>query len=408
MRKITLFFAVIITLSVVLFAATPIFAEEDIRIYISGTELKSEQSAAVVEGRTLVPLRAICEALGCKVSWNESTKSANIMSPTIILAVQLANETMAKRVIEDSENVKSIKLDVAPQLINGSTYVPVRAIAEGLDAAVIWGEKTKTITIIPQFDEIGEFDANGFSKISKYEKFGLINKKTEVVVPVKYDDISNFNGKFSIAKSDTTSMLLIAIQDGVIKEVNLNRENEAFTYKVVRADEDYAIVESSKGLQGVIDSEGNKLVDFLHYKEITYYNGKIGIAKQSSGAKMCVINPEGEKFPNFTKTYGRIENFDGKFANAINGSVVSVLAIGEGENGIKISELADSKFSYEIVEVVDDFAIIKRSDKMMGVINRNGETVIEFVYDSIVKGAEKGEFKLTKTNVENQVINLNR
>ena len=40
------------------------------------------------------------------------------------------------------------KYGVAPTIINDRTYVPIRFVAEELDADVQWNEETKTVTII--------------------------------------------------------------------------------------------------------------------------------------------------------------------------------------------------------------------------------------------------------------------
>jgi len=46
-------------------------------------------------------------------------------------------------------NGEDIILDVPPQLIDSRALVPVRAVAEGLDAAVDWDGETQTVIITP-------------------------------------------------------------------------------------------------------------------------------------------------------------------------------------------------------------------------------------------------------------------
>ena len=61
-------------------AAVPEAASEDdpIRIYVAGMELNPEVPAQIIEGRTMVPLRFIAEALGAEVGWDGKTYTVTI------------------------------------------------------------------------------------------------------------------------------------------------------------------------------------------------------------------------------------------------------------------------------------------------------------------------------------------
>lgn len=83
--------------------------------------------------RTLVPIRIITEALGGKVDWNGAAKEVTLS-------------------INDKEIKMTIgkmleKYGVAPVIIDGRTFVPVRFVADELGAEVAWDEATKTVTI---------------------------------------------------------------------------------------------------------------------------------------------------------------------------------------------------------------------------------------------------------------------
>ncbi|UTW70872.1 copper amine oxidase N-terminal domain-containing protein [Anaerobacillus sp. HL2] len=43
-------------------------------MFIDGVELKTDQPPVIENGRTLVPLRSIFEALNAKVDWKEGTR----------------------------------------------------------------------------------------------------------------------------------------------------------------------------------------------------------------------------------------------------------------------------------------------------------------------------------------------
>jgi len=106
-----------------------------IGVQIDGKNLPVD--AYLVDGRTMVPLRAIFESLKAKVTWEQETKTvtANKGSTTIILRI---NDVNAKI------NNKAVTLDVPPMLIDKSTYVPVRFVSESLGAKVTF-DSTRNI-----------------------------------------------------------------------------------------------------------------------------------------------------------------------------------------------------------------------------------------------------------------------
>lgn len=101
----------------------------------------------VTNGRTLVPIRAIIEAFGGVVDWEESTKSVLLTmdDDTIKLVI---NSNVAYL------NNNAETLDVAPAVINGRTMLPIRFVAEGFNLGVAWDSSTQTVSLIRNsFDE---------------------------------------------------------------------------------------------------------------------------------------------------------------------------------------------------------------------------------------------------------------
>ena len=95
----------------------------------------SEKDAAPVirNDRTLVPIRFITESLGGKVAWNGITKTVTL--------------TIDGKEIKMTIGKTLEKYGVAPVIIDGRTFVPVRFVADELGAAVAWDDATKTVTI---------------------------------------------------------------------------------------------------------------------------------------------------------------------------------------------------------------------------------------------------------------------
>ncbi len=122
------------------FGAEPDINSIEIKVKLNGKRLPFDQAPVVVNGRTLVPLRAIFEALGAAVSWDDTTKTvtATKQNTTVSLTINKADMYV---------NNKAISLDVAPTLIGGRTLVPIRAVSEAFDCDVEWDDTTKTVIL---------------------------------------------------------------------------------------------------------------------------------------------------------------------------------------------------------------------------------------------------------------------
>lgn len=126
--------------------------------YVNGLKKKVDPDNEKVtplirDGRTLVPVRFISEQLGAEVKWFQDVNSIVITKEDILIQMVIDYEHMVV-------NGEIIDLDTAPQLIQGRTYLPLRATVEALHKKVTWydgliviGEKELDIeTYKKQFD----------------------------------------------------------------------------------------------------------------------------------------------------------------------------------------------------------------------------------------------------------------
>ncbi|MGO0062759.1 molybdate ABC transporter substrate-binding protein [Brevibacillus fluminis] len=112
-----------------------------IHVKVDGRHLSVSQPPVIQNGRMLVPMRDIFEALGARVTWNGANKTATAVqgSTTIVLAI---GQKTAK------VNQSSKALDEAAQVISGKTMVPVRFVSETFGAKVIWNEHARTVAVV--------------------------------------------------------------------------------------------------------------------------------------------------------------------------------------------------------------------------------------------------------------------
>jgi|GEM_PF-4834735 len=126
----------------VVLATVPISATSTIRIELDGLEVLTSVDSVprMMSGRTLVPLRALAEALGGQVDYDDGTRTAIIYHGITTIGFPLDKKRMY---IDEQE----IILDVAAQALNGRTFIPARYLAEAVGAAVDWNEQTQTVIV---------------------------------------------------------------------------------------------------------------------------------------------------------------------------------------------------------------------------------------------------------------------
>ncbi|MDO4541086.1 MAG: stalk domain-containing protein [Syntrophomonadaceae bacterium] len=125
----------------------PLMQQRTVNIYIDGHWLYTDVEPAIVEGRTLAPLRAITEALGYRVQWDANTGTATIQNEQRIIRLTLGSDQVSVNVFDDGVPAETVILDVPAQVVDGRTLVPVRFLAENIGAKVTWDNATKTVNI---------------------------------------------------------------------------------------------------------------------------------------------------------------------------------------------------------------------------------------------------------------------
>lgn len=111
-----------------------------ISVNVNGANVEFDVAPRIINSRTLVPLRAIFQALGATVDWDSTTQTVTSVKGDITVKMQIGSNTLYK-------NGNAATIDVAPQIIENRTLIPVRAIAEAFGNKVDWNSETKTVTI---------------------------------------------------------------------------------------------------------------------------------------------------------------------------------------------------------------------------------------------------------------------
>ncbi|MCD8215486.1 MAG: hypothetical protein LUC97_07600 [Clostridiales bacterium] len=122
------------------------FADQEITIYVNGSIVQSEVKPVVVNGNTLIPIRPVAEAMGCTVTWLAEEQGVLIESQNVTLSMLIDDDIVYTKNTESNDKIMQF-LAVAPMIINGSAYIPMRAMVESLGGDVTWDGETKTIYV---------------------------------------------------------------------------------------------------------------------------------------------------------------------------------------------------------------------------------------------------------------------
>jgi len=207
-RLFTLFLAVLMIASAFVVPSS-VIASDDIKIVINGVEQHYDVMPVIINGRTLVPMRGIYEALGAEITWIDATK-------TVVGARD--NKHIKLRINSDSYYVDGVeqekKLDVPAQIINSRTMVPVRFIAESFGETVNWNGDTRTVEITSDYlkevavsDKLAHLDSRfhrpiprEFSKSNELGDWIFLEGDSDTVT--NNDDLSLYGAATEIMSND--------------------------------------------------------------------------------------------------------------------------------------------------------------------------------------------------------------
>lgn len=121
-------------------------AYADVNVITENGAVEFDVPPQITDGRTMVPMRRIFEALDARVEWFGASQLILATRNADIVAIVIGNpEITVTNVL--SGKVKTIELDVPPQITDGRTMVPLRAVSKALGMDVNWDDETRTITI---------------------------------------------------------------------------------------------------------------------------------------------------------------------------------------------------------------------------------------------------------------------
>jgi len=141
LTKKVLSFALALIMMLGIVPAVLVYADNAINVTIDGVVVVfSDQHPVNIDGRILVPVRGVFEAMGFEVEWDEDTNTAIITNANYEMRITINNNVFTTNGINHT-------LDVPAQIIGGRTMVPIRLPLESVGYALNWDGVTNTVLI---------------------------------------------------------------------------------------------------------------------------------------------------------------------------------------------------------------------------------------------------------------------
>ncbi|MEN6351516.1 MAG: N-acetylmuramoyl-L-alanine amidase [Syntrophomonas sp.] len=109
-------------------------------IFLDSKQLAFDVPPIIENDRTLVPLRAIFEAMGATVYWDNASRTVTAQKDSIIVVLTIGST---------SPTINGVikNLDVPGKIVEDRTLAPLRFVGEAFQGTVDWNGETRTVNI---------------------------------------------------------------------------------------------------------------------------------------------------------------------------------------------------------------------------------------------------------------------
>lgn len=111
------------------------------RVHLDGMPMTFDVPPQIINGRTMVPLRAIFEEMGADVLWDSDTQTVTATKDDTVVIMKIGDTS-------PTVNGRIEAVDQSGVIINGRTLAPLRFVAEAFGGAVQWDAENRTANIV--------------------------------------------------------------------------------------------------------------------------------------------------------------------------------------------------------------------------------------------------------------------
>lgn len=216
-------------------------ADEGIKVYLEGNKINFDVQPQTINDRTMVPIRAIFEAMGANVTWDNTTQTAISTKDNTTVKMTLNSTT-------EYINDVAHEMDVTPVIIDGRTLAPARYVAEAFGYNVDWDDTTKSVLISKNI-----VAKNTYEGILAEYTVKLQNTTPILIEELKTEAIDNNNGLMGLANIHNEKLQKLA-------EISVEGTQKMAKIYLTSGSGNYSEYSEWAGkLQDVYQAEGLKL-----------------------------------------------------------------------------------------------------------------------------------------------------
>ena len=220
--------------AILILTYTGAMAAQNPTVSVNGSDIMfADQNPVIKDDRTLVPARGVFEAMGAKVQWEGEAQRVQIDSADNFTRVFMTIGTPNLRIYKFKDIYSADRyiqeIDVAPQIINDRTMLPLRAVADAFGCDVQWDGDARHVTITTKegAPEVGKeipyvYLSTQSSDVKEGDTFDVyvnmknFNKDTAITsgsVAIKYDNNAFEYVSSAMADSAGESAMMAANPD---------------------------------------------------------------------------------------------------------------------------------------------------------------------------------------------------
>ncbi len=154
----------------------------EIRVILDGEQLVFDVKPQIIQGRTLVPMRAIFEAFGLTVNWDEINNVAEGTTTGTSISFTIGSNIA---IVNGEEKT----LDVSAKIIEERTMIPLRFLSENMGYHVVWVGNSNLILL--SRDDIIEWRYEGYETVEPYKEYESKYINGEKTAITRYNGINH-------------------------------------------------------------------------------------------------------------------------------------------------------------------------------------------------------------------------
>ena len=140
MKRKMIIGTLLLTILLILLPAV-VFANDTITVTTNGQAVVfADQAPVIIDGRTLVPVAGVFQALGFETAWDGNTQQVTIAGFGNVIVITIDSTTF-------TTNGANHSLDVPAQIINGRTMLPIASVLRTVGFEVGWDDVARTVAI---------------------------------------------------------------------------------------------------------------------------------------------------------------------------------------------------------------------------------------------------------------------